>query len=113
MPAAILHLLGTAEPEGTGIARIVAALAAKLDPARYETHAWFLGPPGSLMEDLRAAGATARSLNWQRGARDPVGAFRFWWCLRRSNFEVVHLHSGGRSVRYLISASSEASLIVH
>jgi glycosyltransferase involved in cell wall biosynthesis len=113
MPAAILHLLGTAEREGTGIARIVAALAAKLDPAGYQMHAWFLGPPGPLVEDLRAAGATARSINWQRGARDPAGAFRFWRCLKNCDFAVVHQHFGGRAVRRLISLSSSARLVVH
>jgi hypothetical protein len=71
MPAAILHLLGTAQPEGSGIARIVSALAAGLDPAKYHVHAWFLGPSGPLVEDLQAVGATARSINWWRGVRDP------------------------------------------
>jgi glycosyltransferase involved in cell wall biosynthesis len=113
MPAAILHVLGTAEPEGTGIARIVAALAAKLDPADYQVHAWFLGPPGPLMEDLRTAGATVRSFNWQRGVRDPVGALRFWRCLKDHDFAVVHQHAGARSIRRLISLSSDARLIVH
>ena len=113
MPAAILHLLGTAEPEGTGIARIVAALAANLDPARYETHAWFLGPPGPLIDELQAAGATARSINWQRGARDPAGALRFWRCVKNCDFALVHQHFGARSIRYLISASSDARLVVH
>lgn len=113
MPAAILHLLGSAEPGGTGIARIVAALAAKLDPARYETHAWFLGAPGPLVDDLRTAGATARSINWQRGARDPAGAFRFWRCIKDCDFAIVHQHSGGRSIRHIISASSSADLVVH
>src|ERR1035441_2006686 len=113
MPAAILHLLGTAEPEGTGIARIVAALAAGLDPAKYHVHAWFLGPSGPLVEDLQAAGAIARSINWRRGVRDPVGAYRFWRCLRNHDFAIVHQHFGARSIRQLISVSSDARLVVH
>jgi glycosyltransferase involved in cell wall biosynthesis len=113
MSAAILHLLGTAMPEGTGIARIVAALAGGLDPAKYHVHAWFLGPPGPLVQDLEAAGATARSTDWSRGARDPVGAYRFWRSLRKYNFLVVHQHFGARSIRRLISVSSNASLVVH
>lgn len=113
MPAAILHLLGTAQPEGSGIARIVAALAAGLDPAKYHVHAWFLGPSGPLVEDLQAAGATARSIEWWRGARDPVGAYRFWRCLRHHDFAIVHQHSGARSVRGLIRFASDARLVVH
>lgn len=113
MPAEVLHLLGTARPEGTGIVRIVAALAGRLDPARYRVHAWFLGPSGPLVQDLEAAGAIARSINWWRGARDPAGAYRFWRYLRRYDFAVVHQHFGARSIRRLISVSSHARLVVH
>jgi glycosyltransferase involved in cell wall biosynthesis len=113
MPAAILHLLGTAQPEGSGIARIVAALAAGLDPSKYHVHAWFLGPCGPLVEDLQAAGATARSINWCRGVRDPIGAYRFWRCLRNYDFAIVHQHFGARSIRHLIRLSSDARLVVH
>lgn len=113
MPAAILHLLGTAQPEGSSIARIVAALAAGLDPDKYHVHAWFLGPSGPLVEDLQAAGASARSIEWWRGIRDPVGAYRFWCCLRHHDFAIVHQHFGARSVRRLIGLSSDARLVVH
>jgi glycosyltransferase involved in cell wall biosynthesis len=113
MPVAILHLLGTAQPEGSGIARIVAALAAGLDPSKYHVHAWFLGPSGPLVEDLQAAGATALSLNWWRGVRDPIGAYLFWRCLRKYDFAVVHQHFGARSIRRLICLSSDARLVVH
>jgi glycosyltransferase involved in cell wall biosynthesis len=113
VPAAILHILGTAQPEGTGIARIVAALASGLDPAKYNVHAWFLGPTGPLVEDLAAAGATVRSINWWRGARDPVGAYTFWRCLCHSDFAIVHQHFGARSIRQLVKLSSDARLLVH
>ena len=38
----VLHILGTAQPAGTGMARIVGALARGLNPERYRIHAWFL-----------------------------------------------------------------------
>jgi glycosyltransferase involved in cell wall biosynthesis len=113
MPVEILHLLGTGQPEGSGIARIVAALATGLDPSKYHVHAWFLGPSGPLVDDLQAAGATAHSLNWWRGARDPIGAYRFWRCLRNYDFAIVHQHFGARSVRRIIRMSSDARLVVH
>lgn len=113
MAAAILHLLGTAQPEGRGVARIVAALAAGLDPAKYSVHAWFLGPSGPLVEELQAAGASARSISWWRGVRDPVGAYRFWCCLRNHDFAIVHQHFGTRSIRQLIGLCSDARLVVH
>jgi glycosyltransferase involved in cell wall biosynthesis len=113
MPAAILHLLGTAQPEGSGIARIVAALAAGLDPDKYHVHAWFLGPTGPLIDDLQVAGATACSINWMRGIRDPVGAYRFWRCLHNYDFAIVHQHFGARSIRQIIRRASDARIVVH
>ena len=95
------------------MAQIVAALAAGLDPAKYHVHAWFLGPSGPLVEDLQAAGASARSIEWWRGSRDPVGAYRFWRCLRHHDFAIVHQHFGARSVRRLIGLASDARLVVH
>jgi len=112
MPAAILHLLRSAQLEETGPARIVAALAGRLDPAKYHLHAWFLGPPGPLVEDLEAAGATARSIEWKSGLRDPLGAYRFWSCLRHHDFAIVHHHFAGRTVRQIIRASSKAPVVV-
>jgi glycosyltransferase involved in cell wall biosynthesis len=113
MSAAILHLLGSGQPEGSGIARIVAALATGLDPAKYHVHAWFLGPSGPLVEDLQATGATVRAINWWRGAGDPIGAYRFWRCLQNYDFAVVHQHFGARSVRNIIRMSCDARLVVH
>ena len=113
MPAAILHLLRSAQAEeGTGPARIVSALAANLDPRKYNVHVWFFGPPGALVDDLRKAGATARSINWLPGLRDPAGAYRFWRCFRNHDFAIVHHHFGGRSIRRLIRFSSRARLVV-
>jgi glycosyltransferase involved in cell wall biosynthesis len=112
MPAAILHLLRSAQREETGPARIVAALASRLDPSKYHLHAWFLGPPGPLVEDLEAAGATARSIEWTSGLRDPMGAYQFWSCLRDHDFAIVHHHFAGRIVRQIIRASSKAPVVV-
>lgn len=113
MPTEILHLLPSAQPEGTGVARIVAALAAGLDPSKYRVHAWFLGPSGPLVDELQAAGATARSMYWWRGIQDPIGALRFWWNLRNYDFSIVHHHFGGRFIRHLIRLSSNARIVVH
>ncbi len=112
MPAAILHLLRSAQVEETGPARIVAALACRLDPAKFKLHAWFLGPPGPLVEDLQAAGANARSIEWMPGLRDPLGAYRFWSCLRNHDFAIVHHHFAGRTVRQMIRAASNAQVVV-
>lgn len=112
MPASILHLIRSAQIEETGPARIVAALARGLDRSKFDLHAWFLGPPGPLVSDLEAAGATARSIEWTSGIRDPLGAYRFWGCLRKHEFAIVHQHFAGRTMRQIIRASTKAQLIV-
>ena len=109
----VLHILGTADPEGTSIARIVAMLANGLAPKRYRFHAWFLRGHGPLAVLLQTAGVQVRTFNWWRGARDPFGLWIFWRALRRENFAIVHQHFGGRSVRWLARLSRQGRIIVH
>lgn len=114
MAKAVLHILGSAEVEGTGISRIVSALARGLDPSKYRVHVWFLGPPGPLMEEIRASGAIVRGTHWTEGVRDPVGALRFWRDLRAQDFAIVHLHTfDGRSIRCVIRQGSRAPILKH
>jgi glycosyltransferase involved in cell wall biosynthesis len=112
-PYNVLHVLGTAQSEGTGIARIVAAIAAHLDPGRFRVHAWFLGGDGPLAKWLESAGVPVRPLDWQHGVRDPLGAWRFWRSLRHRDFAILHQHYGGRSVRWLARGATGASIVVH
>ena len=109
----ILHILGTAQPEGSSIARIVSALAHGLDPARYHIHAWFLAGEGPLVGLLNQAGARADALDWARGARDPAGAWKFWRRLHGLSIDIVHIHFGGRSVRWLARAATGAKIVMH
>jgi glycosyltransferase involved in cell wall biosynthesis len=113
MPHQVLHILGTAQREGTGMARIVCLLARDLDPERYRLHTWFLAGAGPLVGMLEQAGVQARALDWWRGARDPVGAWRFWRSLRNHKFAIVHLHFGGRSVSWLARAATQAKIVRH
>ena len=93
--------------------RIVRTLAEGLDPARYHIHALFLEGPGPLVQVLQQAGVPASSLDWWRGMRDPVGAWRFWSNLRTRKFAIVHLHFGGRSVSWLSRAATHAKIVRH
>jgi glycosyltransferase involved in cell wall biosynthesis len=113
MPRDILHVLGTAQDDGTGVARIVADLANGLDRKKYRLHAWFLGGPGPLVELLRSAGASARPIEWPRGARDPLGAGRFLRSFLAQDFALVQQHAGGRSLRSLVRLSSRSRIVVH
>ncbi len=109
----VLHILGTAQPQGTGMARIVCALARELDPERYRIHAWFLEGAGPLVGMLEQADVSTHALEWWRGMRDPMGAWKFWRRLRAEKFSIVHLHFGGRSVCWLARAATQAKIIRH
>ena len=109
----VLHILGTAQPEGSSMVRIVRTLAEGLDPARYRVHALFLQGPGHLVDTLHKAGVPASSLLWWRGMRDPIGAWKFWSGLRTQKFSIVHLHFGGRSVSGLARSATHAKIIRH
>ncbi len=113
MPHRVLHILGSAQPWNSSIARMVGALAAGLDPERYQLQAWFVTGPGSLAAELEAAGAQVRVLPW-RGARgDPAGTLRLWRALRGARCSIVHGHFGGRSLRWMVRGATQASFVVH
>jgi glycosyltransferase involved in cell wall biosynthesis len=113
MPRRILHILGSAQPQGIGIAQIVRALAEGLDPARYEWHALFLKEEGSLMDDLSESGVAVQVIDWKRGARDPRGAMNLLRAFRQTEFDIVHQHFGGRSVRWLAKGFGRRRLVLH
>ncbi len=114
MPYHVLHLLSSAKPEGgESIARIVAALAARLDPTRYRIHAWFLLEDGPLVQDLQTRGVLARVVPWRGGRWDLAAAYRFWRALHTEKFALVHQHIRGRRFRLFIRARGGAKIIVH
>ena len=107
----VLHILGTAQPEGTSMARVVRSLAQHLDPKRYRMHAWFLGGPGPLVELLCQAGVQAQGVEWSHGLRDPWGAAKFVRELARRNFAIVQFHVGGRAPAWLVRTFSSGKTI--
>ena len=62
-PQRVLHVLGTAEPAGIGIFKIVESLALGVDPAKYEIHACFLRS-GELAQRLQRSAVKATCINW-------------------------------------------------
>ena len=109
----VLHVLGTAQYESTGMARIVRTLAEGLDPQRYRLHSLFLAGDGPLVNVLQASGLQSAALDWWRGLRDPVGAWTFYCQLRKQKYAIVHLHFGGRSVAWLARAATGAKIVRH
>lgn len=111
-PLEIVHVVGTAAPPGTAHVRIVESLARGLDPARYRLHCWFLGDDGPLAGDLERLGVTVRTFGWD-GARDPGGAARLARALRSQRVDVVHRHSGGRSLPLMVRMMTRAAQVSH
>jgi glycosyltransferase involved in cell wall biosynthesis len=112
-PTPVLHLLRSAQVEETGPARILASLVRGMNCDEFQLHAWFFGPPGPLMQDIESAGGITRCIEWTGGLGDPFGACRFWRSLRHHRFAIVHHHFGGRTVRQIIRAASNARIVVH
>ncbi len=110
-PYRILHLLGTAQVENAATARIVTALARRLDPEYFEIHVLFLGKDGPLSAEAHAAGAKVRVLDWRN--------FRIAEVLRSLNsigsntFDLVHQHFGGRAIRLIRHIKSPVPVIAH
>ena len=110
MTVTILHLLGSAGVEGTGVARIVAALAQ--DPSRhYRHHVCFLHGTGPLADYLQQQGVASTCAI---DLRNPgSSAWRLWRLLRKLKPAIVHQHAGGPRLTRLLHWLSEARLIVH
>src|SRR5437879_914480 len=111
MPRRVLHILSDADWGGTGIARIVSAIACGIDPQKYEIRACFIGKDGPLVEEFQKQGIPTSVVKWRHPHRDPVGLLRLWWRLRKERFDVVHLHWGGRAVR--IACNAKVLLHLH
>lgn len=109
----ILHILGTAQPGGTGVARIVGAINSGLNPARFRTHAWFLESDGPLVAELANLGIEARVVPWSKGLKNPVGMWRFWMRLCEEKFGIVHQHYGGRALRWVVHLRNDSRVLVH
>jgi glycosyltransferase involved in cell wall biosynthesis len=112
-PYRIVHLLETAEVEGTSFAGIVASLAEHLHPTEYALHAWFRRGRGPLVEMLERKGVAVRVLDWQGGERSPLGLTRFLGALLVNRFAILHQHVGGRSIRLLARHVAGARVLTH
>lgn len=113
MAREVLHILGSAQHEGSSIARVVATLAQGLDPARFRLRACFLQGDGPMIQILERAGVECIVLDWSSGARDPLGALEFWRRLRALRVDLLHIHFGGRSVRKLAHSATGARILMH
>jgi len=94
-PRRVLQILGTAEPAGTAIFRMVESLVTAVDPSKYEIEICFLRS-GELVQSLGQLGIRSTCVNWDGSPRDPWGAARYAALLRSGRFSILHQHTGGR-----------------
>jgi glycosyltransferase involved in cell wall biosynthesis len=109
----VLHVLGTGDRHGSGLARTVFNLADNLDPASWRTGVVFLREDGPIGASFRKMDIAAEAARWHSGVRDPAGLRRFASCVREFGPQIVHFHAGGRLARIVARAASRARIIAH
>jgi len=111
MPAC-LHIIKNAQPECTGITRLVTSLARHSEPLGYNVKVLFLGD-GPLLETVRHAGIRASAVSWTASRRDLAGAWRVWRWLRKHPAQIVHVHHGGTAVRIICRMAGTRAFVQH
>lgn len=101
-----------AQPECTGICRIVTGLAKSTAEFGYETSVLFLGA-GPLEEEVREQGIRASVVSWDGSRRDLAGAWKVLSWLRKHRTDIVHSHHGGLMVRAACRAGGVRAVVQH
>jgi glycosyltransferase involved in cell wall biosynthesis len=107
-----VHILKDAQPECTGICRMIAGIQKYARDSGYEISVLFLGD-GSLVAAMRDAGISASSVSWTASRRDLAGGWRVWRWLREHPAQIAHLHHGGLSVRTVCRMGGVDALAQH
>lgn len=107
----ILHVLGSAELEAIGLAKIAVA-AARAAPAGTRVLATFMDGDGPLVGRVRRAGIDAQAIYWG-GVRNLAGNFRAWRHFRALAPDIVHQHFGGGYLRGIAKAAGVPRIIAH
>lgn len=109
----VLHVLADGTNSATAQARIILPLLRSGETARYRHTICLFGTDGAVGDELRRAGLEVRRVPWARGARDLAGATRFALLLRRLDIDLLHQHTGGRSVRWVARRVTDARICLH
>lgn len=111
--AHVVHVLGTGDAHALGIARTAINLVESLDPSRYRLSVLCLRDDGAIGDRFREMGVAVSAMGWQGGRADIPGALRFARALRRAEPDIVHIHSGGLTPRFVSRVAAGAKVIVH
>lgn len=106
----VRHVLGSAQQDGTAMARMVADLAGALDPRRFEVEAIFLSPHGPLVEMLAQRGVAAFAAGLRR---DFASQLALLWRVRASRPHIIHQHAGGPRLSRALKWATSARLVLH
>ncbi len=111
MPTCV-HILKNAQPECTGIARMVADLAKFGSAYGYESSILFLGD-GPLVTVMKDAGIQATAIPWTGNRGDLADAWKVWRWMRKDPPEIAHLHRGAGSLRLLCHLAGAKAVVQH
>ena len=107
-----MHVVKSAQPECTGICRIVNSLAKYAKQHGYDISVVFLAD-GPLRAQMSAAGTNAHVVSWKGTFTDVPGAVRAGLWVRKNGPEIVHLHFGGRIVRAICKLGGADVVVQH
>ena len=111
MPTCV-HILKNAQPECTGIARIVADLASRSGSFGYQASILFLGD-GPLVGTMNDAGVPATAIPWTGSLSDLAGAWKVWRWMRKHPADIAHLHRGAGALRLLCRLAGAKAVVQH
>lgn len=106
----VRHILGSAQEDGTAMARMVANLAGALDPRRFRVEALFLSRHGPLVEMLANRGVAAFAAGPVNDVASQLGLL---WAMRASRPAIIHQHAGGPRLSRALKWATSARLVVH
>src|SRR6266404_7999659 len=106
----VLHVLGTGRLGGVG--RFVCNVVAGIDRSRFELAVLITGEDGPMADELRASGIPVHVLGG--GNRlGPMRAWRFVRLVARGRYDLLHIHLGGRMLRYLARLGGAPRIVAH
>ncbi len=107
-----VHIVKDAQPECSGICRIVTDIARQASSFGYEISLLFLGD-GPLVSAMREVGIPVGTVSWTGSRRDLKGIWQARRWLREHPARIAHLHHGGGTVRAVCRLAGVRIVVQH